>query len=188
MGFAFNAPKMVEICGKKYECDPGNPDIMLGASRDFQEIVALANRMKTMKVPAAATDEAARAATDEAIRTNLELAKACRRMIEGCLGETEYQEIFSCRRPNSTEHLNLCTYLFEYLTAGRDEIVREYLDLPEGESDHAADTAAPRNPGEGDRDRVPEVDPVCGDVGLPAPAGGEVYPFPAEHSGGDTPG
>ena len=188
MGFAFDIPKKIEICGKEYECDPSNPDIMLGAAKNFQEIVSLSHKMKTLQISGAAPEDKAKAATEEAIRTNLELLEVCRRMIEGCLGTEEYQEIFRGRRPNSTEHLNLCTYLFEYLTAGRDEVVKEYLDLPEGAKDHAADTAAQDDPGTEDRDGVPEVVTLCCDARFSTPSRGEVHLVPAEHSGGDTAG
>ena len=140
MGFQFAQPKTVEVCGKDYPCDPGNPDILLGAARDFQEIVALANRLKALALPETATDSEAMEATEEAMQVNLALIAAGRRMIEGCLGEQEYQEIFHKRRPNSAEHLQLCTYLFEHLTAEREKVVQGYLDLPK-EGEHAADNA-----------------------------------------------
>lgn len=144
MGFQFEQPKTVEVCGKDYPCDPGNPDILLGAAKDFQEIVILANKLKALALPETTSDAEAMAATEEAMQTNLALIAACRRMIEGCLGEAEYAEIFSQRRPNSAEHLKLCTYLFEYLTAERDKVVQKYLDLPEVNED-AADNAAARD-------------------------------------------
>ena len=90
MGFSFDPVKTVEVCGKEYPCDPGNPDILLGAARDFQEIVALANKLKTLALPETAGDAEAMEATEAAMQTNLALITACRRMIEGCLGEAEY--------------------------------------------------------------------------------------------------
>lgn len=142
MVFIFDTPKTVKICGKEYECDPGNPDIILGASKDFQEIIRLSHELEGLQKDA--TDMNAWALTEKAIQKNLELTEACRRMIKGCLGETEYQEIFSRRRPNSTEHLKLCTYLFQYLTDGRDKVVEKYLDLPEVNSD-AVDAATQKD-------------------------------------------
>lgn len=142
MVFIFDTPKTVKICGKEYECDPGNPDIILGASKDFQEIIRLSHELEGLQKDA--TDMNAWALTEKAIQKNLELTEACRRMIEGCLGETEYLEIFFQRRPNSTEHLKLCTYLFQYLIEGRDKVVEKYLDMPE-EKENAADTAAQEN-------------------------------------------
>lgn len=149
MGFSFDPVKTVEVCGKEYPCDPGNPDILLGAARDFQEIVALANKLKTLALPETAGDAEAMEATEAAMQINLALIAACKRMIEGCLGEQEYQEIFHKRRPNSAEHLQLCTYLFEHLTAERDKVVQGYLDLPK-EGEHAADNAAAGDTGMSD--------------------------------------
>lgn len=148
MGFDFETAKTIEICGKAYECDPGNPDIMLGAANDFQEIIRLSNEMEEMQKRFLADDnnQDAWAITGQAVRKNTELTEACRRMIQGCLGEDEYNEIFSSRRPNSTEHLKLCTYLFEYLIAGRDKVVEEYLDLPEEAKKDVADHPAAEDP------------------------------------------
>lgn len=144
MGFVFDTLKTINICGKEYECDPGSPDIILGASKDFQEIIQLSRELEGLQKDAPASDKDAWALTDQAIQKNLDLTQACRRMIEGCLGEAEYQEIFFKRRPNSTEHLKLCTYLFQYLTDGRDKVVEKYLDLPEVNSD-AVDAATQKD-------------------------------------------
>lgn len=190
MGFSFDAVKTVEICGNEYECDPGNPDIVLGASRDFQKIIGLSHELKALTTPKKDdenADAAALALTQEAIDKNMELLKACRGMIEGCLGEKEYVQIFSSRRPNSTEHLKLCTYLFRYLTEGRDKLVEKYLDLPEVKEDADGDPAS-GNTGEEDRDGLPQMDKILPDAGCAAASDGEVHPCPAEHPGGDTEG
>ena len=119
MGFEFKTKPTVEIVGKNYECDVTNSDLISGAIRDFPEIIKAGQRMEQ-------TQKELRGA----------ILKQDAKRIEG-LGEQSIEgnnEIFTKRKPNSTEHLELCVYLFEFLMSGREKVVEEYLDLPEAEN------------------------------------------------------
>lgn len=155
MGFEFADKPKVEVCGKLYECDITNTDLIECVVRDFPAIVragqALEADQNELRGAVAKGDNVRiREISDRSMAHNRELLKCCQAFIVGCLGQEEYNEIFRQRRPNSTEHLSLCTYLFGFIMEGRDKIVSDYLDLPPdskllsvlpGGAENAADTA-----------------------------------------------
>lgn len=146
MSFAFDRKPTVDICGKLYECDPTDNDLIVGVSADFPRIVQLAGELTELQKQCAAAfaepdsgDKVQRCVVEK----NIELTKACRAFIYGCIGEQEYAEVFANRRPNSTEHVKLCIYLFDFIMGGREAVVAEYADPPEG--CYAVDSTAKQN-------------------------------------------
>lgn len=143
-GFDFDRKPTVKICGKEYECDPTDNGLIEGTARDFPRILALTARFQEARENPPRDLTEAKKLEEWVLGVNRDLAEACRDFIVGCLGEEAYAEIFRQRRPNSAEHVKLCTYLYGYIMEGRAELVRQYLDLP-GEGRHAADKASQEN-------------------------------------------
>ena len=142
--FDFDKKPTVRICGKEYECDPTDNGLIEGTARDFPRILALAARFQEFQENPPQDLAEAKALEERVLGVNRDLAGACRDFIVGCLGEEAYTEIFQQRRPNSTEHVKLCAYLYGHIMEGRAELLEQYLDLP-GEGRHAADKASQEN-------------------------------------------
>lgn len=136
MGFEFKEKPTIEICGKNYECDITNCDLISSVAEDFPRIVLCAQDLErdqkdlAKAVKNSDTDKI-KELGDKSVNDNLALLKTCKDFICGCIGTSEYEEIFSKRKPNSAEHLDLCVHIFGFIMGGREEIVKEYLDLPE---------------------------------------------------------
>ena len=135
MGFEFAKKPMIEISGKMYECDPSNSDLIQGVIHDFPKIVSSGQtidryqkelKSAISKMDSAKIDELGKEIEQE----NARLLEHCKSFIQGCLGTKEYEEIFLGRKPNSAEHLDLCTYIFEQIMEGRQKVLEEYLDPP----------------------------------------------------------
>ena len=124
MEFTFDKKPTVRIQGKDYEFDPTNNDLILGVVNAFPEIVKDGQEMQKAFNLIKNQKEDSR---QKLIAANEKLMKDCREFIIGCLGEAEYNEIFAQRRPNSTEHLNLCAFLYKSLFAGREKLLEDYL-------------------------------------------------------------
>lgn len=145
MGFEFDQKQTITICGQEYECDITNNDLMAGLMRDFPRILAIAEEIRVADAEMRSQLQVANAESyqkqyESLGVKNVELTEACRDFIHGCIGESEYEEIFANRKPNSTEHLKLCSYIFDHVMTCRNALVQEYLDLPE--AGHAADNTA----------------------------------------------
>lgn len=124
MEFTFDRKPTVRIEGKDYEFDPTNNDLIMGVVNAFPEILKDAQEMqKAFNTLKTKKDDS----RPEILAANEKLMKDCREFIIGCLGEAEYREIFAQRRPNSTEHLNLCAFLYKSLFAGRGKLLEDYL-------------------------------------------------------------
>lgn len=146
MSFVFDSKPTVDICGKLYECDPTDNDLIAGVSSDFPNIIQLAGELSELqKQCATAFADPINSSNIQrcVVEKNTELTKACRAFIFGCIGEQEYAEVFTNRRPNSTEHVKLCIYLFDFIMGGREAVVAEYADPPEG--CYAVDSTAKQN-------------------------------------------
>ena len=124
MEFNFDKKPTVRIQGKDYEFDPTNNDLIMGVVNAFPEILKDAQEMQKAFNNLKAKKDDSR---PEILAANEKLMKDCREFIIGCLGEAEYNEIFAQRRPNSTEHLNLCAFLYKSLFAGREKLLEDYL-------------------------------------------------------------
>ena len=124
MEFTFDKKPTVRIQGKDYEFDPTNNDLILGVVNAFPEIVKDGQEMQKAFNLIKNKKEDSRQGI---IAANEKLMKDCREFIIGCLGEKEYNEIFAQRRPNSTEHLNLCAFLYKSLFEGREKLLEDYL-------------------------------------------------------------
>lgn len=138
--FWFEEKPRISICGKQYECDPTDPDLIRGVMRDFPQITSLASALIALKnrLNAAARERDSKKIHDisqEALEKNEEILLACQNFIFGTVGEEEYKEIFSGRRPNAAEHISLCTHIFEHITEGRISYLKEYLDPPAENAD-----------------------------------------------------
>lgn len=124
MEFTFDKKPTVRIQGKDYEFDPTNNDLIMGVVNAFPEILNDAKEMqKAFNTLKTKKDDS----RPEILAANEKLMKDCREFIIGCLGEAEYDEIFAQRRPNSTEHLNLCAFLYKSLFEGREKLLEDYL-------------------------------------------------------------
>ena len=130
MGFTFEKKPTVEICGKEYECDFTDKDMIEGIALDFPKIIAAANEFT--KLQEELTHHPKEGMEKLIVKANENLLFNCRKFIEGALGVKEYNEILAKRRANSTEHLNLCTFLFQYIMDERQKLLKQYLDLPKG--------------------------------------------------------
>lgn len=133
MEFNFREKPTVRICGKDYEFDPSNNSLLEGVVENFPKIVALAHDFQDMQRQM--TDK--NVIPPDLLDKNKELLLACKSFIIGCLGNEEYNEIFSARRPNTGEHVQLCTFLYEQMMTGREEVLNSYL----GDSNDLASNA-----------------------------------------------
>lgn len=124
MEFTFDKKPTVRIQGKDYEFDPTNNDLLMGVVNAFPEILKEAQEIqKAFDTLKAKKDDS----RPEILAANEKLTKDCRDFIVGCLGEAEYNEIFAQRRPNSTEHVKLCAFLYKSLFVGREKLLEDYL-------------------------------------------------------------
>lgn len=135
MGFEFTKKPTIEICGKEYECDPTNCDLITGVVNDFPQIVLTGQKIEQKH--ADLKNALANRETDRVeelgkgiVLENGRLLAHCRDFIQGCLGKEEYEEIFQNRKPNSTEHLEVCTYIFKHIMEGRQKVLEGYIDPP----------------------------------------------------------
>lgn len=150
MEFTFEQKETVRICGKDYEFDTSDVDMVEAIAQNFPRILALSEEFSALHqslsgaVSGAVEGEKAQEISARLVEKNRELLCECAEFLKGCLGTAEYEEIFQNRRPNSTEHLKLCTFLFEHMMQNREKVIAQYLDVP-GDDD-AAGTAAEENP------------------------------------------
>lgn len=121
--FNFKRKPMVKICGKEYEFDPSNNDLLKGIVENYPQILHIAMDFQKMQRELTAGKVHYQALLDK----NKDLLTACKGFIIGCLGEAEYNEIFSHRKPNSTEHVELCTFLYQSMMEDREDVLKEYL-------------------------------------------------------------
>jgi hypothetical protein len=131
VGFEFGKKHHITICGKQYPCDIGDCRMLEGVAKTFPKILQAAQElMNTDQLLKAAVKESAptRDLSAEILARNNTLVAQCREFIEGTLGVDEYQEIFGQRPPNTTEHIDLCAYIYSDIMSGRKELVDEYLD------------------------------------------------------------
>lgn len=154
MEFNFDKKPTVRIQGKDYEFDPTNNDLIMGVVNAFPEILNDAKEMqKAFNTLKTKKDDS----RPEILAANEKLMKDCREFIVGCLGEAEYNEIFAQRRPNSTEHVNLCAFLYKSLFAGREKLLKDYLG---DEAEDAVDETAEDSGRADSADRLLDVDAV----------------------------
>ena len=162
MEFNFDKKPTVRIQGKDYEFDPTNNDLILGVVNAFPEIVKDGQEMQRAFNLIKNQKEDSR---QKLIAANEKLMKDCRDFIIGCLGEKEYNEIFAQRRPNSTEHLNLCAFLYKSLFAGREKLLKDYLG---DDAEDAVDETSEDSSREGSANGLPNMDAVREHMGSAA--------------------
>lgn len=154
MEFNFDKKPTVRIQGKDYEFDPTNNDLIMGVVNAFPEILKDAKEMqKAFNTLKTKKDDS----RPEILAANEKLMKDCREFIIGCLGEAEYNEIFAQRRPNSTEHLNLCAFLYKSLFAGREKLLEDYLGE---DAEDVTDETSEDSSRKGSADRLLDMDAV----------------------------
>lgn len=154
MEFTFDKKPTVRIQGKDYEFDPTNNDLIMGVVNAFPEILKDAQEMqKAFNTLKTKKDDS----RPEILAANEKLMKDCRDFIIGCLGEKEYNEIFAQRRPNSTEHLNLCAFLYKSLFAGREKLLEDYLGE---DAEDVTDETSEDSSRKGSADRLLDMDAV----------------------------
>ena len=134
--FSFKQKPTVKICGREYEFDPSNNDLLKGIVENYPQILHIAMDFQKMQRDLTAGKVDYQALLDK----NKDLLTACKGFIIGCLGEDEYDEIFSHRKPNSTEHVELCTFLYQSMMEDREDVLKEYLgDESENDSVETSD-------------------------------------------------
>lgn len=148
MEFVFAEKPTVRICGKDYEFDPSNNDLLTGVVEHFPQIVAAANDLQGLSRRKGALSDPELCL--QILEKNRQLTESCRDFIQGCLGVEEYNEIFHKRRPNSAEHVSLCTFLYNAMMEGREGLLDAYLE----EDDDAAEEAAAETERGADSDRL----------------------------------
>lgn len=154
MEFNFDKKPTVRIEGKDYEFDPTNNDLIMGVVNAFPEILKDAQEMqKAFNILKTKKDDS----RPEILAANEKLMKDSREFIIGCLGEAEYNEIFAQRRPNSTEHLNLCAFLYKSLFAGREKLLENYLGE---DAEDVTDETSEDSSRKGSADGLPNMDAV----------------------------
>lgn len=147
MEFVFVEKPTVRICGKDYEFDPSNNDLLTGVVENFPRIVAAANDLQELSRRKGSLSDPELCL--QILEKNRNLTEFCRDFIQGCLGVEEYNEIFHKRRPNSAEHVALCTFLYNAMMEGREGLLDAYL-----EDDDAAEEAAEEAERGSDSDRL----------------------------------
>ena len=154
MEFNFDKKPTVRIEGKDYEFDPTNNDLIMGVVNAFPEILKDAQEMqKAFNILKTKKDDS----RPEILAANEKLMKDSREFIIGCLGEAEYNEIFAQRRPNSTEHLNLCAFLYKSLFEGREKLLEDYLGE---DAEDVTDETSEDGSREGSANGLPNMDAV----------------------------
>lgn len=162
MEFTFDKKPTVRIQGKDYEFDPTNNDLIIGVVNAFPEILKDAQEMKKAFDTLKTKKDDSR---PEILAANEKLMKDSREFIIGCLGEAEYNEIFAQRRPNSTEHLNLCAFLYKSLFAGREKLLEDYLG---DDAEDAVDETSEDSSRADSADRLLDMDAVREHLGSSA--------------------
>ena len=162
MEFTFDKKPTVRIEGKDYEFDPTNNDLIMGVVNAFPEILKDAQEMQKAFNLIKNKKEDSR---QKLIAANEKLMKDCQDFIIGCLGEKEYNEIFAQRRPNSTEHLNLCAFLYKSLFAGREKLLEDYLG---DDAEDAVDETSEDSSRADSADRLLDMDAVREHLGSSA--------------------
>ena len=134
--FNFKQKPTVKICGREYEFDPTNNDLLQGVVENYPKILHIAADLQQLLRDL----KTGKADYPSVFEKNQNLLLTCKAFIIGCLGEKEYNEIFSQRRPNNVEHVELCTFLYRAMMQDRENMLMEYLG-DENDSVEAADHA-----------------------------------------------
>ena len=134
--FSFKQKPTVKICGREYEFDPTNNDLLQGVVANYPKILHIAADLQQLLRDL----KTGKADYSSVFEKNQNLLLTCKAFIIGCLGEKEYNEIFSQRRPNNVEHVELCTFLYRAMMQDRENMLMEYLG-DENDSVEAADYA-----------------------------------------------
>lgn len=135
MGFTFEKRPELTICGETYEVDLTDTGFVEGVVLDFTAILQkyevyqalqaeLSSKMENL------TEEDLRDISQRLTQANREIAEHGRHFIIQVLGQEAYDRIFSQRRPNSMEHLALCSYIYEETVKSRESILEKYIDQP----------------------------------------------------------
>ena len=133
MEFTFDEKKTIEIDSKRYVCDPIDVNLIEGMSEHFPRIVEIGEEFKKLQkqmISKAGNAKKVKEISEKFFAKNRELLLECQGFIHGTLGVEEYNEIFAGRKPNSTEHLKLCIYIFNEVMKDRAALLQEYVDLP----------------------------------------------------------
>lgn len=142
--FQFDKKPLFEVCGKQYECDITDNEFVEGLANDFPELLKAAQQFKELeqRMKAVKGNVEAEKHKNEMLSVNAKLLENCKAFIIHSLGQQAYEELFADRRPNSTEHLKLCTAIYVFVVEQRKPIVNQYLDMPGGIKNAFAESAA----------------------------------------------
>ncbi len=136
MGFCFQERPGLEICGRCYEVDLADVGFIEAVVSDFSGLIGEYETLAAMRGQLSVSEAAGlspEAATELANRLtdcNRRLIFLARGFIEKTLGEEAYADIFAGRRPNSADHVELCTYIYEAAIKSREGVVSRYV-LPD---------------------------------------------------------
>lgn len=137
MGFDFKQKPQIEICGKAYECDISNINMMQAIIKTYPEIrnklVDIQKFQDKVNALIAKKDQSPSALKtmqnygDELLIKVNEALKACIEFIHGTVGEEEYAEIFKDKKKvNLNDHAELCAYIFEWALGSREKVKSKY--------------------------------------------------------------
>lgn len=153
-GFRFREKPKIVINGKEYVCDTTDNGLLEGVAHGWPKVLRVAEKYMQLRDSLTAEQKPTNAA-EQMIACNKRLIEACQEFLYGTLGRAEYQEIFAGQRPNSADHLELCTYVYSWIMQGRARYLEGYMA---GEVDKdAAGDAAEHDPGTEGGDGLPVV-------------------------------
>lgn len=182
-GFEFSRKPTIVVCGKNYLCDFSDSSMMRGVAYGWPRIIQAAEEMRqsyAQMLAGIGRGEESKDYVEQTLQKNDMLVKVCREFIEGTLGVSEYQEIFAGRNENSSEHMELCAYIYGKIMDGRQQMLEQYMDPEMLKGDQTDERTADADPadagtaGEDRRasgsDRLAVVDAVCGESPCGSPA------------------
>ncbi len=155
-GFSFRQHTQITINGKQYECDVTNNDLLRGVAQGWPKVLRASTRY--MAVREKLKEHTAQSAAIEIQKANEAMLRACQEFIYGCVGRVEYAEIFNGRRPNSADHLELAHYIYRWITEGRKEYQKSFMDIDKGDHADDAEGVADADHGVQDSNGRPMVD------------------------------
>lgn len=154
-GFTFAPKPKIKINGREYVCDATDNDLLVGVAHGWPKILRITEQYMQLRDDVLAKRENINTA-EQMIACNKRLLAACQEFIYGTLGREEYNEIFAGQRPNSADHLQLCTYIYSWIMQGRANYLEGY-QAEEVDRDAAGDAAEHDHGAEGG-DGLPLVD------------------------------
>ncbi len=144
MSFEFDKRTPLEICGKEYDIDIADVGFVTGLVTSYVNIIKKADEFQALqnaltgRMGKEASAEELQKLSEEVATANKELYEYAKGFIVDTLGEENYREIFSLRRPNSAEHIKLCAYIYQEALSKRGEELEKLVYKPRNRSERRA--------------------------------------------------